>query len=311
MCAAAIAIYPRLDSLSFRYDLFFPLAAWLPPAAGHQLCDWLAEARRPWLGDHEFHTRAQMRAAFPDASHIELENWLRDYRQMVERAVLDVWYSRTRPIGELVALAGFEPVAEARRQGRRVLLTTGHCGNMFLGGYAIRAAGHTLGCLVRDHMHENVHGLPPAEFRFVQSKLRQLEAFYGGPFVSEGEDMRPLYRGLEQHMMSVAFDIPYVKPMPGLVKVPFLGSTGVFLPVVYRVAKKTEALIAPFWLTGSWSEGPALAEFQPLIDPNDHDERSLLSLLAGQLEERIRAAPGQWWNWTAMPLFRPRPTGPS
>ena len=300
------AMFQKNIPFSFRYDLFFPLTARLPPAAGHRLCDWLAEARRPWLRDHDFQTRAQMRSAFPDASPIELEHWLRDYSRMTQRAVLDVWYSRTRPIGELVTLAGFESVVEARRRGRRVLVTTGHYGDLVLPGYAMRAAGHTVGCLHRDNLQENVHGLPPAEFHFAQSKLRQMEAIWEGPFVAEGEDMRPLYRGLEQHVMCILFDVPYATPTPGLVEVPFLGGAALFPAGVYRIARKTKALIAPFWIEPSGG-GPVVAEFQPLIDPHDHDEQSLLSLLAGQLEERIRAAPGQWWNWTAMPLFRPRP----
>ena len=294
---------------SFRYDLLFPLTARLPPAAGHWVCDWLAEARRPWLREHELQTRAQMRSAFPDASHSELEKWLRDYRQMAERAVLDVWYSRSRPIGELVTLAGFETVVEARRRGRRVLVTTGHYGDLVLPGYAMRAAGHTVGGLHRDNLQENVHGLPPADFRFAQSKLRQMEAIWGGPFVAEGDDMRPLYRSLDEHLMFILFDVPYATPRPGLLEVPFLGGTALFPAGVYRIARITKDLIAPFWIDTA-SEGPPVADCQPLIDPDDHDEQSLLSLLAGQLETRIRVAPGQWWNWTAMPLFRPRPTSP-
>jgi lauroyl/myristoyl acyltransferase len=309
MSAPASSTYPRLSSFSFRYDLFFPLAARLPPAAGHRLCDWLAEARRPWLRDHEFHTRAHMRSAFPDASHSELEHWLSAYRRMVERAAIDVWYMRSRPISEFMTLVGFESVVEARRQGRRVLATTGHCGDLFLGGYAVRAAGHTCGTLHRDNLRENVHGLPPAEFRFQRSKLRQMEANWGGPFVAEGEDLRKIYRGLERHPIVILFDVPYATPPRGLVEVPFLGGTAQLPAGVYRIAKKMEALIAPVWI-GPSGDGPAVTEFQPLIDPHDHDEQSLLSLLAGQLESRIRANPGNWWNWTAMPLFRPRPTGP-
>jgi lauroyl/myristoyl acyltransferase len=230
-------------------------------------------------------------------------------RQMVERGVIDVLYMRSRPISEFTTLAGFESVVEARRQGRRVLATTGHCGHLFLAGYAARAAGLTCGTLHRANRRENVHGLPPAEFRFQRSKLRRMEADWEGPFVAEGEDLRQIYRGLDQHLIFILFDVPYATPTRGLVEVPFLGGTAQFPAGVYRIAKKMEALIAPCWI-GTSGEGPAVTEFQPLIDPHDHDEQSLLSLLAGQLESRIRANPGNWWNWTAMPLFRPRPTGP-
>jgi lauroyl/myristoyl acyltransferase len=109
-----------------------------------------------------------------------------------------------------------------------------------------------------------------------------MEADWEGPFVAEGEDLRQIYRGLDQHLIFILFDVPYATPTRGLVEVPFLGGTAQFPAGVYRIAKKMEALIAPCWI-GTSGEGPAVTEFQPLIDPHDHDEQSLLSLLAGQV----------------------------
>ncbi len=293
----------RPDSFSIRYDVLFPAYARLPPRLGYRLAAWQSGffRRRKW--HEEQLIRQQMQAVFPQASDAELGSWLQDYFRMVEQEALDTWYLQHQPIENIVTLQGFEAVQEARAQGRRVLLTGGHFGRFWMAGPAMRALGHTTGTITRDGGDENVHGLHPAEYRFRRFKLQRLQQALGGSFLVEGNDLRPLYRMLDQHLITLIFDVPYVGEHAGSVTVPFLGSSIGIPAGIVRIAKKAKAVIAPFYMRDQ-EDGQVIAEFPGLLDPDNDNEQAMMSLLASQLETRIRERPGQWWLWEALPLLQ-------
>ncbi|MBU0655677.1 MAG: lysophospholipid acyltransferase family protein [Gammaproteobacteria bacterium] len=293
----------RPDTFSIRYKLLFPAYAHLRPALGYRLAAGQAAIFRQRRQAEESVIRTQMQAALPDATAAQLDGWLDDYYRMVEQEALDTWYLQHQPISDIVELHGFEAVAEARRQGRRVLLTGGHFGRFWMAGPAMRALGHTTGTITRDGGDENIHGLHPAEYRHRLFKLQRLQQALGGPFLVEGNDLRPLYRALDKHLIALIFDVPYPNGHSGSVTVPFLGSR-IGLPAgIYRIAKKTEAVVAPFFMRDQ-GNGRVSAEFSALLDPDDHNEPAMMRQLASQLETRIRENPGHWWLWPALPLLQ-------
>jgi Lauroyl/myristoyl acyltransferase len=293
----------RPDDFSLRYNLLFPLYGRLPPSAGYALAAQQAAFFRRKKQDEEALIRTQMQSAFPQASAMQVEGWLSDYYRMVEQEALDTWYLQHQPIQQIVEMEGFAAIERARKQGKRVMLTGGHFGRFWMAGAAMRARGVTTGTITRDGGNANVHGLHPAEYRYRLFKLQRLQRALGGPFLVEGDELRPLYRALNDHLIALIFDVPYIEAHKGRVTVNFISGT-IDLPAgIYRIAKKTKAWIAPFFMR-DFGGGRVCAEFAALLDPDDYDETALMGMLASQLEQRIRENPGHWWLWPALPLLR-------
>lgn len=293
----------RADDFSLRYQVLFPLYAHLPPALAYGLAAQQATIFRRNKGDEAALIRAQMRSALPEASNAQLAGWLDDYYRMVEQEALDTWYLQHQPIQQIVELEGFAAIEAARRQGKRVMLTGGHFGRFWMAGPAMRAQGFTTGTITRDGGATNSHGLHPAEYRYRLFKLQRLQQALGGTFLVEGDELRPLYRALNDHLIALIFDVPYTEAHKGRVTVNFISGT-IDLPAgIYRIAKKTKAVIAPFFMR-DLGGGRVRAEFSALLDPYDYNETVLMGMLASQLEQRIRENPGHWWLWPALPLLR-------
>ena len=293
----------RPEDFSLRYQLLFPLYAQLPPALGYRLAAQQAEVFKRRKQDEAATIRTQMQLALPEASAVQLDGWIDDYYRMVEQEALDTWYLQHQPVKQIVELQGFDAIEQARKQGKRVLLTGGHFGRFWMAGSAMRARGFTTGTITRDGGATNSHGLHPAEYRYRLFKLQRLQQALGGPFLVEGDELRPLYRALNDHLIALIFDVPYTEAHKGRVTVNFISGT-IDLPAgIYRIAKKTRALIAPFFMR-DLGEGRVMAEFSAVLDPYDYDETALMGLLAQQLEQRIRENPGHWWLWPALPLLR-------
>lgn len=293
----------RADDFSLRYQVLFPLYAHLPPALAYGLAAQQAKIFRQNRPDEERVIRTQMQSAFPDASAARVADWLRDYYCMVEQEALDTWYLQHQPIRQIVEMEGFAAIEAARRQGKRVMLTGGHFGRFWMAGSAMRAQGFTTGTITRDGGATNSHGLHPAEYRYRLFKLQRLQQALGGTFLVEGDELRPLYRALNDHLIALIFDVPYTEAHKGRVTVNFISGT-IDLPAgIYRIAKKTKAVIAPFFMR-DLGGGRVRAEFSALLDPYDYNETAVMQQLASQLEQRIRENPGHWWLWPALPLLR-------
>ena len=298
-----LKILSRSVEHSWRYDQIFPLYAQLPWRAAYGLAAWQSKYFYQKQAQTRETIRQQMQQAFPNAAAEQVDTWVRDYFRMVEQEALDTWFLDKPAVPKLVNLEGFEAVQAARAAGQLVLLSSGHFGRFWLAGPAMRRAGYTIGTLTRDGGNTNKHGLHPAEYRYRLWKLQRLQASLGGAFLVEGEDLRSLYRELNQHLMTLLFDVSYAEIPRGSVTVPFLNGTISVPAGIYKIAKKTHALVAPFYMRDSGS-GPVVAEFSELLNPHNYNDEEFMSLLATQLESRIRARPGQWWLWEALPLLR-------
>lgn len=298
-----MSLFTRSIEHSWRYDQLFPLYARLPWRAAYGLAAWQSRYFYQKQAQTRENIRQQMQLVFPEAELEQVDGWVRDYFRMVEHEALDTWWLDRPVIPEIVNLQGFEAVQAARAAGQKVLLSSGHFGRFWLAGPAMRRAGYTIGTLTRDGGDTNKHGLHPAEYRYRLWKLQRLQASLGGAFLVEGEDLRCLYRELNQHLMTLLFDVSYTEIPRGSVTVPFLNGTISVPAGIYKIAKKTHAVVAPFYMRDSGS-GPVVAEFSDLLNPHNYNDEEFMSLLAMQLESRIRARPGQWWLWEALPLLR-------
>lgn len=289
---------------SWRYQVQYPFLARLPLTSSYRLAKYSSQY---WQARHLGGlnvVREQMQLTFPHATTEQVAQWLAEYCQMIEYEALDTWYL-TKPdiIKRLVTLQGFEAVEQARTQGRRVLLTGGHVGRFWLAGPAMRLRGFKVGTLTRDNTENNSQDLHPAEYQFRCWKLQRLKASLGGTFLVEGNLVRPLYQALNAELITLLFDVPYAQNEQRGVTVSFLNGT-IKVPVgIYKIAKKTQALIAPFYMRDQ-GDGGVIAEFSDLLDPNNYNEEECMNLLAHQLSAEIIKAPSQWWLWAALPLLR-------
>ncbi len=291
----------RPEAFSVRYQLAFPLLSRLPPALAYRGVGWQARYFSAKHGQQRAAIQNQMLRLFPGATPALVKGWLEDYFRMVEREALDTWFLQRAAANGLVTLKGFEQVAALRQSGRRVLLTGGHFGRFWLAGPAMRAAGFRVGTITRDG-GENIHNLHPAEYRYRLFKLKQLSEVLGGPFLVEGGDLRPLYRELDDALITLIFDVPYVERPAGSVTVPFFTGSIKIPAGIFKIAKKTKAVVVPFYMRDLKGE-KVIAEFSEPLEPNNYNEEEFMSLLVLELEQRIRAQPGSWWLWEALPLL--------
>lgn len=296
-------LFTRSVEHSWRYQQAFPVYARLPWKLAYRLAAWQSTYFYQRHSQTRELIRSHLQQVFQEAGHEQLDAWLRDYFRMVEQEALDTWFLDQPAIPELVSLKGFEVVQTARAAGKRVLLSSGHYGRFWMAGPAMRLAGHKIGTLTRDGGNTNTHGLHPAEYRYRLWKLQRLQTVLAGPFLVEGEDLRSLYRELDNSLITLLFDVSYAETPRGNVTVPFLDGTISVPAGIYKIAKKTNAVVVPFYMHDSGS-GTVVAEFSELLDPNNYNDEEFMSLLAMQLESRIRARPGHWWLWEALPLLR-------
>jgi len=292
-----------LSHLPFRYHYLFPAYARLP----NRLAYGLTKKQSAWLQQRTDKqaeadiVRSQMQASLPDLPDAEIEQQLKLYFQMQEDEILDSYVLSKAP--DMVTLNGFDAVLDARKSGKRVILTGGHFGRFWMAGPAMRAMGQTIGTITRDGHDDNPHGLDPVEHAYRQQKLKHLQAALGGPFLLEGQNGKALYSALDQHLITLIFDVPYPTPHSGSVIVPFFDGS-IKIPVgVYRIAKHMDALVVPFFMRNR-GLGQLEANFEHPLTTDNHTAEGFMSLLATRLELHIRQTPGNWWLWAALPMLR-------
>jgi len=293
---------PSSNTFSWRYNVLFPLLSKLPTSIAYRGADLQSHFFAKRKSHEASLIKQQMCKVFPDHSERKIQTYLQDYFCMVEREALDTFYLNRPVANQIITLENFEAILEARKHNQRVILTGGHYGRFWMAGVAMHAAGQTVGTVTRDGGENNQHGLHPAEYQYRLNKLQALQTALGGPFLVEGKDLRTLYSALDKHLITLIFDVPYPEKHQGSVVVPFLGRTIEVPTGIYRIAKKTDARVAPFYMQEQ-KGGKLIAQFEKLLDVADYDEIGFMTLLAKQLEKRILQKPGHWWLWEALPLL--------
>lgn len=291
--------------LWFKYRLFLPLLSLLPQTLAYRLASFSAQ----FLAEEHLADTAvikhQMQVVFENKSADEIDRDTRYFSGLIEREALDTFFFRTlkstAQIDQFVALENFEVVLNARASGQRVIISSGHFGRFWMAGVGMRAQGVTVGTITRDGGDFNEHGLPEPEYQYRLKKLRWLQECFGGPFLVEGDLIRPIFRALDEHVMALFIDVPYLDDKNGCISLPFLGKMARFPLGAARIAKRSNALIVPFYVFESRSG--LRARFYDPIQPQDLTEPEIMQRLVALLETQILAYPEQWWLWQALPLL--------
>jgi lauroyl/myristoyl acyltransferase len=291
----------------WRYQVAFPLIAGASPGLAYRLANAYGAFQARSHITAQAHTIEQMRSVFTQADTDQLARHAREFYRLASRDIVDTFkfkrYGQAADLSRVLTTQGLEPLIEHARAGHRVLLTGAHFGRFWMAGLPIVAHGLAIGVLTRDRMDENRSGLTPAEFAYRKKKLHVISEVFKGPFIFLGDSMREYFSAAQGLIMAMIFDVPFVSTRSDrhYAEVDFLGRRVRFPTGVARLAKSTNALIFPYFMHEA--NGHLSAQFLPPIDPVALAPNEVLQHLACELETRIRAHPGHWWLWDALPLF--------
>lgn len=244
--------------------------------------------------------------AYPDMPEPERLRLGRDcFRHLGEvlGECLHLFRSDCAFVGSVVEVQGFEIVEQVRREGRPLVLFTGHCGNWELLGAAVNCRGVEMTVVARS--------LDEPE---QQEMLAGLRARFGTPTIERGSEgaVRQLLGTLRRGgALGMLIDQDSGK-MEG-VWVPFFGRPA-FTPVgAAKIALKQKAAVVPVFIE-RLPDGKHVVRFQPALDLPD-DPQAATALMTARIEEQIRRRPEQWvwmhrrWRRQQAPSPQARTTG--
>ncbi|MEY8882489.1 lysophospholipid acyltransferase family protein [Donghicola sp. XS_ASV15] len=176
--------------------------------------------------------------------------------------------------------AGLAAIEAARQEGRPVLFVTGHFGNFEAPRAALVRQGYQIGGLYR----------PIANPYFNQHYAQNMHDLSGPVFEQGRRGTMGLVKHLKQGGMAVLlFDI-YDS---GGVAIDFMGKPAPTLTSAAEIARKTGALLVPFFGVRSADGLSFTAEFDAPLENDDPIEQTRAMTRA--LEDRITRHPEQWF----------------
>ncbi|MCX7087375.1 MAG: lysophospholipid acyltransferase family protein [Methylococcales bacterium] len=291
--------------LWFKYRILLPCLSVLPQRLAYRLVSFSARfVAEEHLADTAV-IQQQMQRVFEDKSAADIAQASDYFLGLIEREALDTFFFKrlhsVRQIDQFVRLENFDIVLDARARGQRVIISSGHFGRFWMAGVGMQAHGVSVGTITRDGGDFNEHGLPEQEYQYRLKKLRWLQACFRGPFLVEGDAIRPVYRALDEHVMALFIDVPYLDDKNGCISLPFLGKMARFPLGAARIAKRSNAIIVPFYVFESRA-GLCARFYEPIVTA-DLTDAEIMQRLVALLEAQIMAYPEQWWLWQALPLL--------
>jgi KDO2-lipid IV(A) lauroyltransferase len=241
--------------------------------------------------------------AFPEMPAAERRRLGRDcFRHLGEvlGECLHLFHRDCAFVGSIVEVRGWEEIETVRREGRPLVLFTGHCGNWELLGATVNCRGLEMAVVAR-----------PLDEPRQQRMLAGLRQRFGTPTIARGSDgavrqlLATLRRGGALGML-----IDQDTKVDG-VWVPFFGRPA-FTPVgAAKIALKQRAAVIPVFIERV-AGGRHLITFQPPLDLSA-DPQEATAQMTEKIEEQVRRRPEQWvWmhrRWRRQP--DPHPPAPS
>lgn len=279
------------------YRVVWPLVARLPYRLGYKVAKKLDNRFRKQPQYLE-QVKAGMRA-FSDAAHCHLDpdQAIEPYLDMHARERLDTYrlsHLKASDFQKQVALTGEEAVGQALREKKGAILIMAHYGRPVMLCSALAHRGFKIGMLTGS-VKENPN-LDPVDLWFHYFGMENTLLHSKGSWFTTAEPLRGLYRALEEgQIIIIMMDLP---AQDNGVKVPFLDGELNLPPGIIRIAQKTQAGL----LFGSAREsdhGKVNAKLYRL----DDEPEIALQQAAAHLEQEVRSAPSQWWQWNHWPAI--------
>lgn len=286
--AARPRIKHRLAYHALR--IFIPTMLWLPYETRLHVAAWLAKyIVSPLLGFRR-RIRANLAHVFPDMPKSEVERICRKVPDNLGRGAIELLsgaeFARRAAVAPIEG-PGLAAIEEARRQGRPVVLVTGHLGNYDAGRAALLARGFRVGALYRPTKNEAANRL----------YVSAIEAIGKPLFPRSRAGMAGMVRFLrEGGVLGIALD---QRAKQGAVDLDFLGKPASTSLSAAELALKYDALVIPAY----GLRLPDGVNFRVVLEaPVPHgDAVGMTQALNDSLAAQIRGNMDQWlwvyWRW--------------
>ena len=275
----------RLEALGF--DLFTVLARAAPIEAWSAAFGALFRGLGPLTSAHRT-ARRGLRLAFPDMPESEVRvmlaaQWDNFGRYLAEFPITD----RLTPAGGRVDVSGAGRLKAIAREGRAVVLISGHLSNIEVMAAAIVDAG--IPCQVTYRALNNP---------YVDRRVREGRFRYGVRlFAPKGaEGARDLLAALsEGRSIAILNDQRY----DGGVAAPFFGRTVMTNPAGVRLAQRFGTIIQPMSVQRVGGVRFRVFAHEPIEIPDTGDRTADIAAgvaaINAYIEARVRERPGEWW----------------
>lgn len=271
------------------YRLGFAGAGLFPRSLLYFIADGIGMASYLAYGKASQNVRANLRRVFPEASDRRIAGMARRTFRNFARYLVDYGRFRALPSDRadrvIAALEGKENLEAAFRDGRGVILVTGHIGNWELGGIFFGQRGVRI----------NVATLPEGSARIdaIRERYRSDHRIKtivvdGSPF-STLEMMAALRRGEVVAMLVDRWE------KEGGVEAEFFGAPRFFPEGPFALSRATGAWILPAFVVRDGERYRGIAE-EPFVVRGE-DNAPYVRKMAEALERVIRRCPDQWYNF--------------
>ena len=207
-------------------------------------------------------------------------------------------FPRMRPdtIDRWIRCEGLEHFAAARREGRGILVATGHLGNWELSAFAHAWLTAPMNVVVR-----------PLDNPFLDEFLRRRRELSGNRSISKREIARPILKALAANE-AVGILVDHNSAADSGVFVDFFGVPACADSGFAKLAARCGAAVIPGFALWSENERQYVLRFYPRV-PMSGDPRQDTARVQKAIEEIVRAHPDQWlWihrRWKTRPPGEP------
>jgi lauroyl/myristoyl acyltransferase len=295
----------RLELVVF-WLVVAPLAALLPS----RLAYWVACRRGDWEFRHwpegSAIVKRNLLQVFGDTlSPAEAERLAREYSRVNSCEAIDISRLRngTRPLGKLVEFRGREHLEAAMAAGKGAILASAHFGSYPSAFALIHASGVPVTDIGRWWWNYDPSASPAVRRFWDFAYARRLLRYRAGPniepwtgrIMSGVQVIRTLRRN--EVVTTCADAAPQKGDESRVVKAPFLGGEGTFLPGVIHLARSAGAPVLMVSVHRSADYRHQVVEISPPISL-EGGPQAALARCAAVMDAAIRANPAQWGDWS-------------
>ena len=237
-----------------------------------------------------------LKLCFPELSEQTRKQMLRRHYITSGQAHLDLgllaWGSKWR-LKRIFRVHGIEAYQKIAQADKPIILLAPHSVGMNFGGSPL-ALYHPMFSMYKTQRS------PVVNWLLNKGRMR-----FGCQLVARDQGMRPVMRGLKQHIAFYYLPDEDLGPKHSIFA-PFFGIQTATLPSLCRLAESTNALVVPVFTKLTW-RGYEIYLRPPIENFPAGDKLADATRMNEVLEEGIRIAPEQYL-WT-FKIFRTRPEG--
>jgi KDO2-lipid IV(A) lauroyltransferase len=210
--------------------------------------------------------------------------------------------NRTRPLGKLIEFRGREHLEAAMAAGKGAILCTAHFGSYVSAFSLIHASGIPVIDIGRWWWNYDPNSSPAVRRFWDFAYARRLLRYRAGPNIEPwtGRIMSGVQAVRALRRNEVVTILPDAAPLEGdesrVIKVPFLGGEGTFLPGVIHLARSSGAPVLMVRVTRLADYRHQVVEISPPLSL-EGEMQEAFARCAAAMEAAIRANPAQWGRW--------------